>query len=181
MSKQEQNMKRLLLMRHGQAGWESDEQNDFDRFLTAQGQADSKAIARWMAANDLVPDTVIYSEAVRTTQTWDVINKTTAKTTTAQALNELYLASPGALLSNIEKLSNETACLLVIGHNPGLESLARLMSGPGSHTLAAEDLRLGFPPAGLAVIELNGESWRTMSAEGGCLTAFIRPQELAAA
>jgi len=67
---------------------------------------------------------------------------------------------------------------MILGHNPGLESLARLMSGPGSDEATAEDLRLSMPPAGLAVIELNGDSWRTMSALGGQLTHFIRPADL---
>lgn len=171
-------MKRLLLMRHGQSGWESEEQNDFDRELNAQGQADSKSMSAWMVANNTVPDRVLLSSAVRTSQTWDIINKGLPHAPDALALEDLYLASPGALLASIEKLSNDVSCALVIGHNPGLESLGRLMSGPGSNLRAAEDLKLGFPPAGLAVIALSGDSWRTMSAEGGLLEAFIRPIEL---
>jgi len=172
---QEQTMKRLLLMRHGQSGWESEDQNDFDRVLSAQGQKDCKTMVSWMLANQAVPDAVLLSNAVRTTQTWDIVSKGLPDTVNAQALGDLYLASSGTLLASIEKLSGDVSCALVIGHNPGLESLGRLMSGPGSNVQAAEDLKLGFPPAGLAVIELSGNSWRTMSAEGGRLKAFIRP------
>ena len=96
-------------------------------------------------------------------------------------MRDLYLASPGTLLATIEKIPEDIHCALVIGHNPGLESLSRLMSGPGSDTVAMNSLELGFPPAGLAVIELSGENWRTMSAEGGRLTAFVRPKQLQSA
>jgi phosphohistidine phosphatase len=171
-------MKRLLLMRHGQAGWDSDEQNDFDRFLTPQGQADNKTVGGWMAAQSFIPDIALVSEACRTAQTWDILGKCIPAGTTVRLLEELYLASPGALLSHIEKLDDDIQTAMILGHNPGLESLARLMSGPGSDEATAEDLRLGMPPAGLAVIELNGDSWRTMSALGGQLTHFIRPADL---
>jgi phosphohistidine phosphatase len=171
-------MKRLLLMRHGQAGWDGDEQNDFDRFLTPQGQADSKTIGSWIVAQAFAPDVGLISEARRTSQTWEILDKCMLESAPAQLLADLYLASPGALLSQIEKLSDDIETALILGHNPGLESLARLMSGPGSKQKAVDDLRLGVPPAGLAVIELNGDSWRTMSALGGLLTHFVRPQDM---
>lgn len=171
-------MRRLLLMRHGKSGWDSEDQNDFDRVLTPGGQADSKAVANWLRARGLVPDIVLFSDACRTSQTCEIVISQFPASPGTEALRDLYLASPGTLLAMIEKLGEDVGCALVIGHNPGLESLARLMSGPGSDAHATENLRQGFPPAGLAVIELNGEVWRTMSAEGGRLTDFLRPKAL---
>lgn len=174
-------MKRLLLMRHGKSGWDSEDQNDFDRFLSPRGQTDSQAVAGWMVAQHLIPEHVLFSDAVRTAQTCAIVSKALPGTAEIQAIRDLYLASPGTLLATIEKIPEDISCALVIGHNPGLEALARLMSGPGSDAAAMDSLGLGFPPAGLAVIELGGESWRTMSAEGGRLTAFIRPKQLKSA
>jgi len=180
-SRQGTFMKRLLLMRHGKSGWDSEDQIDFDRVLSPRGQTDSKAVADWMVSHQLVPDTILFSDAVRTSQTSEIVIKHLPAPTETRAVRDLYLASPGTLLATIEKLSEDVRCALVIGHNPGLESLTRLMSGPGSEARATDSLQRGFPPAGLAVIELSGETWRTMSAEGGRLAAFIRPKELAAA
>ena len=174
-------MKRLLLMRHGQAGWDSDEENDFDRFLTPQGQTDCKTIGGWMDAQTIVPNIALVSQACRASQTWDILSKYIPTGVTVQLLEELYLASPGALLSKIEKLDDDIQTAMILGHNPGLESLTRLMSGPGSDEDAAENLCLGMPPAGLAVIVLNGNSWRTMSALGGQLSQFIRPRDIKSA
>ncbi|MDE0780710.1 MAG: histidine phosphatase family protein [Alphaproteobacteria bacterium] len=171
-------MKRLLLLRHGQASTDSEGQKDFDRVLTAQGQSESKVIGSWILAQDLPPDASLVSEAKRATQTWDNLRKRIPGIAPAELLADLYLASPGTLLSQIEKLTNDIKTALLIGHNPGLETLGRLMSGPGSKKNAVNDLHLGLPPAGLAVIELNGETWRTMSAEGGRLTHFVRPGNL---
>lgn len=174
-------MKRLLLMRHGKSGWDSEDQNDFDRFLSPRGQNDSKAVASWMVAYDRIPERILFSDAVRTSQTCEIVRKGLPGAVEAQAVRDLYLASPGTLLATIEKIPEDIHCALVIGHNPGLESLSRLMSGLGSDTVAMDSLELGFPPAGLAVIELSGENWRTMSAEGGRLTAFVRPKQLQSA
>jgi phosphohistidine phosphatase len=171
-------MRRLLLMRHGKSGWDSEDQNDFDRVLSPEGQADSKAAANWILAHDLTPDRVMFSDACRTSQTCEIVTRQFPAVPASEGVRDLYLASPGTLLATIEKLAEDVGCALVIGHNPGLESLARLMAGPGSDARATENLARGFPPAGLAVIELNGNAWRTMSAEGGRLTDFLRPMTL---
>ncbi len=168
-------MKHLLLMRHGEAGWGDGSQDDFDRSLTDAGRRASKAIGAWISKHDLVPDTVLVSAAARTTQTWEILRDALPDMATAQPTPDLYLASPGTLLAHIERVEPDTEITLVIAHNPGLEALARLMAGPGSGKRASNDLLLGFPSAGLAVFELNGDDWRTMSAEGGQLRKFIRP------
>lgn len=167
-------MKRLLLMRHGESGLGEEDLPDFDRTLTETGISASKATGAWIVANDLAPHIVLVSAARRTVETWDTL-KAVLTDTVAVPSRDLYLASPGTLLANVEKLPDQAETALIIGHNPGLESLSRLMAGPGSTKKATDNLLRGFPPAGLAVLQLNGESWRTMSAEGGRLTAFLRP------
>lgn len=171
-------MKRLLLMRHGESDWDEEKLTDFDRPLNPHGRRASKSVADWIAANDVVPDTVLVSAAKRTCQTWDILRESLPAGVNADVLEDLYLASPGTLLAQIERVAPETGTTLVIGHNPGMESLCRLMSGPGSTGAALNNLQRGFPTAGLAVIELAGEAWRTMSAEGGRLKHFIRPRGL---
>ena len=171
-------MKRLLLMRHGKADWDEEKLADFDRPLNPSGRRAGKTVAQWLIANDLVPDTVLVSSAKRTSQTWDIVQEILPAGPKADVLQDLYLASPGTLLAHIERIAPGTGTALVIAHNPGLETLCRLMAGPGSMKAALADLQLGFPTAGLAVIELNGETWRTMSAEGGKLKHFVRPDEL---
>ena len=169
----ESAMKQLILMRHGHADMGAEGQNDFERTLNTSGQSASKDAGDWIVAHGPQPDVVLFSAAHRTTETWDIVRKSFSATPDEHASEDLYLASPGTLLANIEKLDDDFQTALVIGHNPGLESLTRLMAGPGSDQDAANSLMLGFPAAGRAVIALNGEHWRTMSAEGGKLTAFV--------
>lgn len=171
-------MKRLLLMRHGKADWDEENLTDFDRPLNPRGRIAARDIAEWLTANDMVPDSVLVSAAKRTLQTWEIVSETLPAGIGADIITDLYLASPGTLLAHIERVAPETGTALVIGHNPGMETLCRLMSGAGSSKAPLNNLQRGFPTAGLAVIELNGEAWRTMSAEGGKLKNFIRPREL---
>ena len=67
------DMKRLLLMRHGESGLGDESQSDFERTLTELGAAASKAAGAWIVSNDLAPDIALISAAQRTIQTWDTL------------------------------------------------------------------------------------------------------------
>jgi phosphohistidine phosphatase len=68
----------------------------------------------------------------------------------------------------------------VIGHNPGLHDLARLLIASGD-VEARERLNEGLPTAGLAVIEFAAETWRKLHPQGGRLERFVSPRSLAEA
>jgi phosphohistidine phosphatase len=67
--------------------------------------------------------------------------------------------------------------VLVIGHNPGFEELAKLLIGEGDMDGI---LRLGqkYPTAGLAVIDFELESWRDIDKKSGRLERFVTPKSL---
>jgi phosphohistidine phosphatase len=68
--------------------------------------------------------------------------------------------------------------LMLIGHNPGLHDVARLLIASGD-VEARERLNEGLPTAGLAVIEFAAESWRKVHPHGGRLERFVSPRSLA--
>ena len=90
----------------------------------------------------------------------------------------LYLASPGEILEQLAGVADDCDTAIVVGHNPGLESLCHLLAGPGSERAAVNDLRRGFPTAALAVFELNGNSWPKLGSDGARLVDFVRPRDL---
>jgi phosphohistidine phosphatase len=67
--------------------------------------------------------------------------------------------------------------LLIIGHNPGFEDLAKLLIGEGDMNGI---LRLGqkYPTAGLAVIDFPQESWAQVTRQTGRLDRFATPKSL---
>ena len=66
----------------------------------------------------------------------------------------------------------------MIGHNPGLHDLARLLIASGD-VEAREKLNEGLPTTGLAVIDFAGRDWRKLHAHGGRLERFVTPRLLA--
>ncbi len=89
----------------------------------------------------------------------------------------IYEAPVARLLTILQEVEPEVRTLLMIGHNPGFEDLAKLLIGEGD----ADDLmRLGqkYPTAGLAVIDLPQENWEDVKRKTGRLERFTTPKAL---
>ncbi|MFU8827788.1 MAG: SixA phosphatase family protein, partial [Brevefilum sp.] len=66
-------MKTLLLMRHAKSSWKDDNLTDHARPLKKRGRKDAKRIAQVMDKNDLIPDLILSSSAVRAAETAEII------------------------------------------------------------------------------------------------------------
>lgn len=107
----------LILLRHSKT--EPHRPDDRSRALTERGRADAAAVRRWLADRDLVPDRAVVSPATRTRQTWAVVGDL------EPVLDErVYDASTGDLRDVIAQTPEGVACLVVVGHNPGVNELA---------------------------------------------------------
>ncbi|MBP6597078.1 MAG: histidine phosphatase family protein [Arenimonas sp.] len=143
-------MRELILLRHAHAEALVPGQEDFDRPLSLQGQAEAEAAGVWLRDHGYVPDRVVCSTARRTRETAE------------QALGALgyvevrheqriYDATPGMLMQVADD-HRDISRVLLIGHNPGLEQLAALLSSGQSG-----DFR-GMPAGGIAVLALPAEA-----------------------
>src|SRR5690606_31579366 len=65
-------MRRLMLLRHAKADW-PDGVADHERPLARRGQRQGPEMARYMAAEGLIPDRAIVSTARRTQETWELV------------------------------------------------------------------------------------------------------------
>jgi phosphohistidine phosphatase len=82
------------------------------------------------------------------------------------------------LLACIAAVPETVETLLIIGHNPGLETLARQLAGPGSHKGALQSMTEKFPTAALAVFAVGADTWRDLGRGTSRLVRFIRPRDL---
>ncbi len=143
-------MPELILLRHAHAEAAVAGQADLDRPLSAHGQAEAEAAGRWLREHHLVPDRVLCSPARRTRETLEAVLAQTGYV--EQRLEErIYEATPGSLIGVIEPHA-EVERLMVVGHNPGLESLVALLNSGRSGEYR------GMPPAGIAVLSLPAGS-----------------------
>jgi phosphohistidine phosphatase len=143
-------MKTLLILRHAKA--ERDARGgDIDRRLTLRGKRDAAAIGAVMKSIALRPDQVITSTAKRAAQTAKRVARATGASS-PRPLPALYEADRESLLQLVANLSDDVACVLIVGHNPALEDL--------TNALVSESARVEhLPTAGLAHLEFGVSRW----------------------
>lgn len=121
-------MKRLTLMRHGNAKWQDPEVADFERPLNRRGSAEVEAMARRLAELKLIPTLIVTSPAQRTRQTADILARELRITARHMRTDEsLYLAGADDMLKVIHATGPRVPHLMMVGHNPGISRLAELL------------------------------------------------------
>lgn len=171
-------MKRLLLLRHAKSERETSE--DLKRGLEKRGERDSARMGRYLRDDAYVPDLVLCSTSTRTRETLKLVLAELGKTPPVQYLTELYLAEPAVLLSLIRRASDKYGCVMIVGHNPGLEQCAAALTAPPSekkHRKRLAAMNEKFPTGTLAVLDFAIEHWSDVAPGAGELDAFVRPKD----
>jgi phosphohistidine phosphatase len=167
-------MRRLYVLRHAKSSWDDPALSDHDRPLAPRGRKAAKAIARHLRAEGIEPELVLCSTARRARETWERIEPSLAGTPVRYE-PELYGASATTLLERVRGVPDDVASVLLVGHNPAIEQLARSLARPSPER---RELDAKFPTAALATLRLAGRSWRDLDAGGAELVELVRPREL---
>jgi phosphohistidine phosphatase len=166
--------RRLIILRHGEA-----EQgagiDDFDRPLTARGESDAGLVGKWLGTKALLPDRILSSPAARAVATAELAAAACGVEPDIIRLDRrMYLASIADLIAIVETSPVKSQCLMIAGHNPGLETLLDSLVGPEQ----LSDYSGGqIAPGTVAVINLTID-WAAVGVGAGQLNAFLRPEEL---
>ncbi|HEX8164304.1 MAG TPA: histidine phosphatase family protein [Beijerinckiaceae bacterium] len=168
-------MRRLMLLRHARAA-PADGMADIDRPLSDRGREAVPRVAAHLSDEQLFPDLALVSTARRARETWDLA---------APGLGEvpvrfeprIYEAPADRLLKVVREVEGGVRTLLMVGHNPGFEDLAKLLIGHGDRYAFARMARR-YPTAGLVVIDLPAEDWRDVGPGSGRLDRFVTPKSL---
>jgi phosphohistidine phosphatase len=118
----------LLLMRHGKSSWSDDGVTDHERPLSARGREDATSMATVLIENNIVPKMILVSSSRRTMETVERM-MVELPSVTVKVIPELYHASPMALLEIIHNHGANVDPLMVVGHNPGMETTVSNISG----------------------------------------------------
>ena len=171
-------VKTILLLRHAKSAWNTPHQNDHDRPLSDRGERAARTMAEHLAAKAPRPSLILCSTATRTRQTLAPLVKALADPTPPISLEKrLYLASEEELMERLQALPEQTATVLLIGHNEGIGELAASLAARGPNEALAS-LREKYPTGALATLRLPSGPWSTL-APGTCeLLAFVRPRDL---
>ena len=168
-------------MRHGKSDWSVDA-TDFDRPLNRRGERDAQSMGGWMKQQQWIPDWVITSPALRARNS---AARCCREFATAGGVKEremmavhyrqkLYEASSDNLLSQLQRVPESAKRVLVVGHNPGLESLVRALSDLPVSLPKHGKL---FPTAALAHFVINSR-WKKIKTGKGCLQSLHYPKDI---
>ncbi len=169
-------MKHLYVLRHAKSSWAEPGLGDIDRPLNGRGNRQLVLLSNWLGGRDHLPGKVICSPSLRTRQTYDGITAA-AGNPPAEILDSLYLGSLEDYLSAI--WAQDTPSLMLIGHNPTCDELARYLTAPSSPS-AASLMAHHFSTGTVACFTFAGDSWSDLGRASCTLTDLVRPKELEA-
>src|SRR5262249_9748663 len=132
----------LMLLRHAKAKRPEDGIEDFDRKLTKRGREDATELGKLMKKEHFAPELALVSSSKRTRQTWERVADELGGEVPAREMRALYLGAPSRLLEVVRRTPAEISCLVVVGHNPGIETLCARLTGEKHE----------FPTCALAIV-----------------------------
>lgn len=168
-------MRQLLILRHAKSSWGDAKLADFDRPLSGRGLKTAPLMGRELARRRWLPDLALVSPALRTRDTWRLVAQELPKHLPAEFAEELYEAAAGAILARVRQAKAKN--LLLVGHNPGLQTFALRIAGAGSDEGVFKKIEAKFPTAALARFTVKGD-WANLEFGGAQLTHFVRPKDL---
>lgn len=146
---------RLTLMRHGSAVSPAHVERDFDRTLTVAGEREVVAAVQGYQAACPIPNKIVASPAKRTLQTAEIVRKQLALPLDClEWVAEIYDADLRTLVGLVNVQDPVSTHVLLVGHNPGIEELARYFVGSGQRPSP-------FSPASIVTLRFE-VSWAEM-------------------
>jgi phosphohistidine phosphatase len=158
-------MKTLLLMRHAKSDWDADYASDHDRPLNRRGVKSARLMGRVLSGEDLAPDVVISSTAVRARTTSELASSAGGWNADLMLDRALYDEGPkGVLLA--AAAAPDVPRLMLVGHQPTWSMLVASLTGEMA------DMKTGA----VAVVDLHLETWRELPGASGSLSRLFQPR-----
>ncbi len=162
-------MKTLLLMRHAKSSWEDESLKDHDRPLNRRGRNAAPRMARWARHQDCLPDQIISSTALRALSTAQLFVDHSQPSIELLTDKRLYHAAPEDMAEVSRELAIDADCLMLVGHNPGMQSFVSALTGEWE----------SMPTAALARIAVPIDQWLEFQVSDDCeLLDIWRPKEI---
>jgi phosphohistidine phosphatase len=161
-------MKTLFLLRHAKSSWKDETLPDFERPLNSRGKRAAETVGAFLKREKIAPDLILCSCAVRVRETIEIVLKTSRLRSDLRFDERIYEASAERLLEVVTQIEKAANCVLLVGHNPGMEELLMMLTGKAEL----------MPTATLAKITLKTSNWANAGTKGGSLDWVIKPREL---
>jgi len=160
-------MKRLYIIRHAKSSWKDLNLNDYSRPLNKRGKKDAPFMGKILNKNGVFPDIIISSPALRAKTTAQSIAKEIRFTKPLVYDEQIYEADLNTLLQLLLKLKKKDNTVFIIGHNPGLNTLADYFV----------EFNENIPTCGVVELEFDCKKWDNISSKNAKLISFDYPKK----
>lgn len=169
-------MKKVILLRHAKSSWDDPDIDDHDRPLNRRGKAAAPVIGDWLTSRSHSPAVVLCSTAARARETLSRLKSVNDGKSDIQYLSRLYHAAPETMLECLRAVRGSADCAMIVGHEPGMGAMARVMS----RNVSARCKRAfeHFPTAAAAVLEFDVDDWKAVGYGAARFVDFAKPREL---
>jgi phosphohistidine phosphatase len=163
-------MKRLYLMRHGEASDETDATTDINRKLVRTGITDTKKVIGYFIAQKVMPQCILTSPATRTYETAKLLaNGLKFPPEKIMCDKRIYASDPYDLMDAIAELDDSFTNVILVGHNPNIAGMA---------VRFLDDFSIRMVPSTAIGIEFIIDSWTDIKQAKGKKLFYIAPQSL---
>ena len=144
-------MKKLFLVRHAKASLEDPDVLDVQRKITEEGKHQVIEFIKYLKQENIKPDLIVCSNAVRARQTAQLIAKGLDLSENGVYIEpRLYEENVTFLMETIKEVSDLVGGLMIVGHNPTLSWFASYLSNNPAVNLET---------CGMFAIEFDIQSW----------------------
>lgn len=162
--------RRLVLMRHAEAGHGGG--SDLERPLSLTGRSEASSAQGWFSARRVTFDRALVSPARRTRETFELLGTGLEP----QLDRGLYLPNETALHESIGTVPDDVDTLLVVSHMPGIGMFAlELTDHRRADPEAWQRVSRGSSTATAALFDVELDHWSDLSRAACTLVAVHRP------
>lgn len=165
-------MKRIIFLRHAKAVPGGFDQNDYDRPINTKGRNGAKLVMQHLLKNNIKPETIITSSAVRAYQTSTVVvEELGLNPAIVNAHDKLYdFIGVGDIQDYLLEVSPTINTVMFVGHNPWISSMCERFSKKFYQIL---------PTSAAVVIDFEVSVWDQIEPSLGNVSFFEYPKKYA--
>ena len=141
-------MKKLMLLRHGNAASRNGNMTDFDRPLDKTGKNQISLIADKLAENNLLPELIMSSSALRALSSAKIIQNKDSIIKIVKT-ERLYSAAAFEYMDILKTQKNLFNSIMLVAHNPTISGFISKLTGK----------HIGMGTGNLCILEIDIEKW----------------------
>ena len=171
-------MRRISLVRHAEAAHTAAGSLDRHRTLTEDGRAIARALGEFLDRENLLPDLILSSDAVRATDTAHLLQSGAEPFCPIVVLERLYAADPHEILRLLcEHADEPSQHVMIVGHNPSIGALAQELAGGETAPSPASGSLRHFEPATCAMFAVSSQEWESFHPSHAELRRVLKPHD----